>query len=540
MIPHAAISNLDSASLIRSAFIRLAGWAMKYNSWDDLRKLIDTTDSELFGSDTADSENAEELSHYFVEFPEFDYFLDERKNFQIARARKGVGKSALLKQAAFLMHEDSDVLVIELTGSNFIQFFNVLSTDANGFIQGWQQAIASCVLEKYSGTLSRPKTQIELFVMRKYSNYSPRRNLISTILSRVEAVIPFIKSVNISEFSPLSLLEALLEHQPSLKIWISVDDIDSTFRDKEDEKLLVSTFFTAARGLSSRFSQINIRASVRKDVWTTIRSFDEALDKCQQNLIDIEWSDSGTLWIISNRIRNYIRKKAGPEATFSGHARKILDSETKSANQHVLNLAFPEYFPWGTENQKAYLLLHILSGGRPRWGLQLCKMAGRQAGKMRSKPDSTLKISYFRKELPAYSRSRLQDIIIEFRHQCRDVGDIIYAFDNKKFDFETHELLSEIDRGIMKYMDVKIDGMKVRSNHEIAAFLFRIGFLNAVNKNNNRMQYRFEDMPHFFRTLPADHSYVKWEISPSFRHALVAQASTPMNSNNDVELDDEY
>jgi hypothetical protein len=54
-----------------------------------------------FGNEAGDDVDPEELVKYFVEQQAFHRFLDSRERLLIASARKGVGKSALLKWTAF-------------------------------------------------------------------------------------------------------------------------------------------------------------------------------------------------------------------------------------------------------------------------------------------------------------------------------------------------------------------------------------------------------------------------------------------------------
>lgn len=50
-----------------------------------------------FGNEAGDDVEPDELLEYFVEQEAFLKFLDARKNLLVATARKGIGKSALLK-----------------------------------------------------------------------------------------------------------------------------------------------------------------------------------------------------------------------------------------------------------------------------------------------------------------------------------------------------------------------------------------------------------------------------------------------------------
>ena len=51
-----------------------------------------------------------------------------------------------------------------------------------------------------------------------------------------------------------------------------------------------------------------IRASVRTDVWSIVSQYDEALDKCEQYIVDIHWSTNETGKILKSKILSYFRR----------------------------------------------------------------------------------------------------------------------------------------------------------------------------------------------------------------------------------------
>jgi hypothetical protein len=70
-----------------------------------------------FGNEAGDDVDPDELVEYFVEQDAFLKFLDPRKKLLVATARKGVGKSALLKwTAAKVAAKDPDALIISARG----------------------------------------------------------------------------------------------------------------------------------------------------------------------------------------------------------------------------------------------------------------------------------------------------------------------------------------------------------------------------------------------------------------------------------------
>jgi hypothetical protein len=61
----------------------------------------DLINPALFGNDAGEDEPLEVLNSYFLKKPEFDHLFDTNTRLAFVRSRKGIGKSALLRQALF-------------------------------------------------------------------------------------------------------------------------------------------------------------------------------------------------------------------------------------------------------------------------------------------------------------------------------------------------------------------------------------------------------------------------------------------------------
>jgi len=90
----------------------------KDTSYDSLNltHLIDLHDPNLYGNEAADDEDKECLEGYFVHQKKFKRFEDISNNFVIAKARKGVGKSALIKKTSYDLEKNNSILTICING----------------------------------------------------------------------------------------------------------------------------------------------------------------------------------------------------------------------------------------------------------------------------------------------------------------------------------------------------------------------------------------------------------------------------------------
>lgn len=103
-------------------------------------------DPTLFGNDAGEDENIERLNEYYLSKPEHDIFFHPSVRLQFVRARKGIGKSALLCYTAYQVQKDNpDDIIINIKASDLIALFNSNPSNALEYINCWQQRICTRV-----------------------------------------------------------------------------------------------------------------------------------------------------------------------------------------------------------------------------------------------------------------------------------------------------------------------------------------------------------------------------------------------------------
>jgi hypothetical protein len=109
----------------------------------NILKIID------FGNEAGDDVEPEELITYFVEQEGFSKFLEKRRRLLVATARKGVGKSALLKWSAHrVAQQDPNALVISVRGADLTRAsFNLTAplANANDHTRDWMIRLCALV-----------------------------------------------------------------------------------------------------------------------------------------------------------------------------------------------------------------------------------------------------------------------------------------------------------------------------------------------------------------------------------------------------------
>lgn len=165
-----------------------------------------------------------------------------------------------------------------------------------------------------------------------------------------------------------------------------------------------------------------------------------------------------------------------------------------------------------------YKVLYILSYNRPRWGIQLCKLAQKNA---LANNMSLIEKRDIDARWGEYGLKRISDLIVEHKHQCNQVEDLVNSFRGLERRFPQHELLEIIRKKIISSLNVQIDGRKCTKTEEIADFLYRIGFIVARSEDGyGYHHYSYSNLPDLFSGKNNNGFNLIWEIHPCYREAL--------------------
>jgi len=476
--------------------------------------LKDLINSDLFGNEAGEDEDIEKLESYFVYKPDFNDFQSDSKKLQFVRAKKGMGKSALLVQTMSIKNQESSGnLYLYVKGADLIAMQDVKDDSPNDMIYGWQQRICSRINYELGARLrfAFSDEKITLIESAEVSGFRGR-NLIGSLIDRMRVKGGGIElgRQHLVQKDSESLLKRVASNEDST-VWLFVDDIDATFVNTEHERIKVSTFFSACRNLVNSVKGLHIRASVRSDVWSILAQYDEALDKCEQYMLDIRWSTLETGTILQNKILSYFQREYPNDQSY----------KSLTDRKQIYALVFKEPFPWGKRYMEAFRPIHILCAGRPRWAAQLCKLGGKAAQEY---GNDYITLKHIVSKLKLYGQSRLDDLYREHRHQCPAIEKIIETFAGGKSGFSTQELLQHITEKIIKKsgMPVIDGGLAAGGSLSIAHFLFRMGFICARDENAQESLgfVKFEDRPNLLSSIANLDDGLPWEIHPSYRAVL--------------------
>jgi hypothetical protein len=480
---------------------------------------IDLADGTLFGNDAGEDEIPDVLASYFVDLPAFKSFMSRTNRLQIARSRKGMGKSALLNKLAYDLESTEDPpIVIRATGAGLFGISKPETYDYLSLQNYWTKVLCARVNFEIGKSIgfSFSDQNMALVDSAEIAGFKDR-NVIKALLSRIKiSKIPIeIRSEQYTNHE--ELLKRALERDSNRIVWLLVDDIDSTYVNTPEQQALVSTFFSASRTLVRDIHNLYIRATVRTDVWTSFRN-NEDLDKSEQYVIDIGWTAAELKTVLSKKIFAYL------DRNYPADVKQSRLDYVKDADE-ILELAFDRKMQWGNSRVPPFRPIHIMSSGRPRWMAQLCRLAGQDASKQGRTRISKADISDVLKQ---YGRYRLNDLYKEHSHQFADLQKLIETFSNGKPRYDTNELLGKIMLNYANKVGANnvpaVDGYPYERPMQLAHFLYRIGFIAARREHIGHSEYaefiRHEERPELLTDTRNPDDGLQWEIYPSYRESL--------------------
>lgn len=479
--------------------------------------LSDLLNDDLFGNEAGEDEDKDRLASYYLEKPENGIFFSAHRPLAFVRARKGMGKSALLNYAQHKLEKDyPQSIYISVKASDLISIKQHPDVGASAlkFTNYWQECLCTRIAIEIGRHIKVAITDDSMMLveMSELQGYKGR-NIVSALSERFTQALPKLTAQKKCAENAQELLTRYTNKE-NISLWIFVDDIDSTFVDTPENRILVSSFFTACRNIVNAVKGLFIRASVRTDVWAIIKT-DEALDKCEQYMVDLNWSTEDTGKILSKKILTYF------ESTYPNNKDiRLLQNRYPSSQPQVFELVFRKKFHWNGRPLEPYRPIHILSAGRPRWAAQLCKMAAKDASK---KNVDKIGVGNLNNIMFDYGKYRLSDLYKEHKHQCNQLTHIIESFRNGRKAYTSDVLLAFIQANIISSAEepIVIENVPIKEPLDIAHFLYRIGFITLDDGSLNRGHsfIRFEDVPDLL--IPSNYnSSDKWAVHPSYRTIL--------------------
>jgi hypothetical protein len=488
----------------------------------DVRLRLD--DRRLFGNDAGEDEEIEVLNSYFVDQPAFKDFLDNDVGLKYVRARKGMGKSALISKFAYdLAMLPSKPMIIQAIPSSLVGMLAPPTTESSVVMENyWKQVICRAINFEIANAVGFAwnDDQITLVETAELAGFKGK-NIIGALTSRLLGKINIFGAIEIKpnpstvQSNDQMLKRIQEEGRDAREVWFLLDDIDANFKNTPDQTMYISSFFAACRSLVNSISGLSIRATVRSDVWTSLRKTEE-LDKSEQYMCDIVWTVNQQKSILVKRIYAYVMRNS-PDSYVSKNW------TMEKHGDDFIELAFSKRFNWGNSAVPAINVLRILAAGRPRWMAQLCRSAGNQAV---SNNHDRIGASEINDVMVDFGKNRLSDLYKEHVHQFPDLGKVIEAFSNGNRRYTTDDLIKKITGSYVKIKSAnsipEIDGMPYTNSIQIAHFLFKCGFVVGHVIENEKINefVSYDGRPDLLKEGTNLDDGMVWEVQASYRKAL--------------------
>jgi hypothetical protein len=481
---------------------------------------INIVDKELFGNDAGEDEKIEILNSYYVERDDLNDFFDKKVKLNVVSARKGMGKSSLLARLNYKLKNETgydEPIVVKVTGNTLLGLGDFKDKDQAYLENYWKQIICKKIIIEIGSSIgvalsSDAMSMVEIAELEGMKS----RNLVGGLIARVKGKLPFLEVETRNSFP--ENLERLLENYQAKNenstIWLLVDDIDAKYLDTIEYQTRIGSFFSAIRALAVDAINLNIRATVRTDVWANLNHLED-LDKWEQYIVEIVWTKKMLRDMLANRILSYIQRNH-PESVESRY--KVARDYNK-----IFATAFAVPIRWGdAADATIFDAIYSFSNKRPRWMGQLCRMAAEQT-KKHSNNNKRITIDHIKEILNQYGKLRKNDLIKEHLHQFLELDQFIDAFRANSKQYKYSEILTMFTDNFVNQRSAAniavIDGKKYVSEECLGAFAYKIGLISHVD-NDGRVYTHFSDNPDLFRSIKNRRNEIAWSVHIAFREYL--------------------
>jgi hypothetical protein len=477
---------------------------------------INLNEKSLFGNDAGEDENQEILQSYYVGNDDFDDFYDKDSCLSVVSARKGMGKSTLLSHLDYeLKNNDSyeNPIVVRVTGNSLLGLGDFSNKDQAYLENYWKQIICKEININIGNNLGIALTSDEMSLVEISELEGMKsKNFVGSLVSRLVGKIPLIEA-NLNSSCPEnleSLLKNYLEKSKTKSVWLLVDDIDAKYIDNEEYQHRVGSFFSAIRSLAHDVSSLNIRATVRTDVWTNLRHIED-LDKWNQYVIDVFWTKRQLRDMLAKRILSFVQRK---------------HSDTKEAKytyennyNNLFKLVFISPIKWAGEDKPIFDAINAFSNHKPRSMGQLCRMAASQAHKSRSK----VSLKQINEILGKFGQNRRDDLIKEHAHQFIELENLINSFRAGSKEYKFSQLCVVLETKFIKGRAAEnipeIDGSTFHEPADLGNFIYKIGLISKLHDDGKTFT-SYPDDPDLFNSQENKQDSITWSIHPSYRTFL--------------------
>lgn len=497
----------------------------------------------MFGHEDAAQEKAERLKKYFVKKTDYET-VTSSVPLCIVIGFKGVGKSATLK---FAHEEDKErnKWSIWIRPDDVSELYNKINAEDNtlNLITLWKKGIARLVAckiaEEWKITVSSDAEHVLSWA--ESSGYKSK-DLISQLASRFSAAFKKdgevgVRGVREEEKESLGEHHILKRIAEDKFLRLYIDDLDRGWEATELDKKRLAALIYALGDLTSDIEGLQARISLRTDVYGLIRSTKEFTDKFESAEVWCSWDNSGILKALIKRIYSHFNIEI-QEIDFKDKSQ----AEIAEYLHPIFETSFVDTKNWN--RKPTYRVLMSLIRRRPRDLVKLVNMAAQCA---HEEGKNTVTGHHFCEILDDYSNGRMTDIINEFSSELTNISDLLYNMGpsmeeikekrGRRYTYSTKDLYQKIKNVMGNIGQVRLAGSKTSDFHDVAHFLYKIGFITGRKDLPNKIdRIYFEKKRQLLTRQVGDKGY-SWEIHPAYRSALFVKSKNDSDWESTVVAD---
>lgn len=482
--------------------------------------VVDLKDRKLFGNDAGEDEDLEVLNSYYIDNDDFDDFFDADTKLCVVSARKGMGKSTLLSKLDYKLRSDDDYLdpiIVRVTGNELLGLGDFTGKDQAYLENYWKRIICKKIIIEIGNKIgfAASSDSISMVEVAELDGLKSK-NFIGGLISRIKGKLPLINSEfkgSIPDNLESLLSNYQLKHEKS-SVWLLVDDIDSKYIDTEEYQARIGSFFSAIRSLAFDMKKLNIRTTVRSDVWQNLRHLED-LDKWEQYIVEILWTNKHMRDMLANKILSYVKRKH----PYSKEAKYTYNRDYNK----LFQLVFEHPIRWmHKEETSIFDAISSFSNKRPRWMGQLCRMAAKQSKKSNSR-SRKIYLNHIDEILVGFGKNRKSDLIKEHKHQFLELDALIDCFRANQKEYTNNQLVDLIETNFIRERDAvdipSVDGVRYKDTEDLGAFIYKLGLISCKDETG-RLFTHYCDDPDLFRTIENRENKITWSLHIAYRKYL--------------------
>ncbi len=496
---------------------------------------------KLFGHEDAGKEKKERLTSYYYKTIQYEDISSDI-DLQIIIGEKGTGKSALLKMS-FIETQNNDYVAIWIRFDDLSELYSDIlkEEDLYKLKTLWKKSVSKLVVMKLASSSGFSYGEdYEKAIRWAYTEGYARKDFISHAVKILKPIYEkYITFEADSSAGERGVMERMIEKH---KIRIFFDDFDLDWKGNSRDTTKIKSLLLSLSDMTSDMEGLSARIALRTDVYEMIRN-EEFSDKFESSIIQCKWNNREIIKALAKRICSYFGVPFNEETTCD-------EATMQYSVIEYLNLIFEPKFDKSTRcwrNAPIHRVIFSLIRRKPRDMVKLCQSVAEEAYKQKL---SKINASCFLTILESYSQERLKDLINEYKNQLPQLNNLLVRMaptkqeikskTSERYVYTTDELYNKI-KNILKNIPIEIynpstEGIQIADFHQIAHFLYKIGFITGRKRKDNGKISRvyYDESPYLLNQNTGDGGFA-WEIHPAYRGALAKGINDTWENTLNVE-----